>query len=937
MANNYDTTTKFKVDISELKSAMQEAKRSIALANSEFKSASSGMDNWSKSSDGLTAKLKQLNSNLGNQKTVLTQYEKTLEEVKKEYGENSKEAQEWQIKVNNQQAVVNKTEQAIAKFETQLTNVTKAEEISAKTGKDVDTVLEEMTKGANSAEGGIAKLEGGFTVLKGAMASLVADGIRKVVEGLKEIATASVSIGMDFEQSMSQVQAISGASADELSQLEATAREFGATTVFSASESAQALKYMALAGWDAQQSSDALGGVLNLASAGAMDLASASDMVTDYMSAFNMEAKKAGYMADILAYAQGNANTSVEQLGQAFQNASANMSASGQDIETTTALISAMSNQGLKGSRAGTALSAMMRDLTAKMKDGKIAIGDTLVEVQDAEGNFRDLTDILKDVETATNGMGTAQKATALQSTFTADSIKGINLVLNEGVDSIASFEEELRNSSGTAEDMATTMNDNVAGKIKTFKSALEEIALKIYENLEPALSDVMTFVQDLADSFNEWLADPANKKAIDDLAKSLKDFVKNSLTSIKDFVKFFINNKDGIIAGITAIGAGLVAWNVANMINGVVKSVKAFQLANEGATVAQALLNGVMKANPIMLIATLLTTLIAGLVTFIATNDEAKAKLIEVWNAIKEGVGTAIEGLVTFFTVTIPNALQSVIEWVKSNWTTLVTFLINPFAGLFKYFYENNAKFKEFVDNAINAIKELPVKVWTWLLNTISKVKDWFTQMIQKAKDTGSQFVSNIIEFISQLPSKIWTWLSNAISKVTNFVSDLKSKALEAGRGFVTNIINAVSGLPEQFKSIGSNIVEGIWSGITNGWGNLVENIKGLAKGLLESAKEALKVNSPSKVFRDVIGKAIPEGIGVGIKKYSSYATNAVNTMADGIVTTGDNAINGNSSVNGVGGVVNNFNQYNYSPEPLNRLEIYRQSKNLLGFAGGV
>jgi len=159
---------------------------------------------------------------------------------------------------------------------------------------------------------------------------------------------------MNFTSMMSEVAAISGADEGELAKLEATAREYGATTVFSATEASEALKYMSLAGWDAGQSTSAIGGVLNLAAASGMGLGEASDMVTDYLSAFGMQADKSDYFADMLSYAQSNSNTTAAQLGQAYLNSAANLHAAGQDIETTTSLLEAMANQGTKGAQAGT-------------------------------------------------------------------------------------------------------------------------------------------------------------------------------------------------------------------------------------------------------------------------------------------------------------------------------------------------------------------------------------------------------------------------------------------------------------------------------------------------------------------------------------------------------------------------------------------------------
>ena len=303
-----------------------------------------------------------------------------------------------------------------------------------------------------------------------------------ITAAVKQATQYVVQVGSAFEASMSEVQAISGATGAELEKMSAKAKQLGSTTKFSATEASQALKYMALAGWDTNKSISAIDGVLQLAAASGIDLAAASDMVTDYLSAFGMEASQATYMADMLAYAQSHSNTTAEQLGEAYKNCAANLNASGQDIETTTALLEGMANQGKKGSEAGTQLAAIMRDLTAKMDEGAIQIGETSVAVMDAQGNFRDLTDIITDVDAATAGMGDAEKAAALATTFTSDSITGLNLILNEGIGKIAGYEEELRNSSGAAADMADTMQNNLQGKITAAGSALEGLGIAAYD-----------------------------------------------------------------------------------------------------------------------------------------------------------------------------------------------------------------------------------------------------------------------------------------------------------------------------------------------------------------------------------------------------------------------------------------------------------------------
>lgn len=360
-----------------------------------------------------------------------------------------------------------------------------AQQVGAKAGKGVESGIKEGTEKSGSL---LDKLKGKFSVAFAAIGGIVAGF------SMAEVARQIVETGQKFENSMSNVEALSGATGDELDALEAKAREMGATTTYSASEAADALGYMALAGWDANESIEGLPGVLSLAQAGQMDLAAASDLVTDYLSAFGMEADDTTRMVDVLAYAQANANTTVDGLGMAFKNVAANAHAAGMDVETTSAAISMMANQGLKGSEAGTALAAVLRDMTAKAEDGAIAIGDQTVAIADSQGNYRDFTDILRDVAAATEGMGDQEKSAALMTTFTADSIKGLNLMLNAGADEMASFRDELYNSSGAAETMADVMTDNLTGDIKEFESALEELQLKIYDSLKEPLRDATQF-----------------------------------------------------------------------------------------------------------------------------------------------------------------------------------------------------------------------------------------------------------------------------------------------------------------------------------------------------------------------------------------------------------------------------------------------------------
>ena len=605
MANTTSTTT-FKADISSLKSAMQQAKRQVQLANSEFKAASATMDDWSDNADGLKAKLTQLNTVLSSQKTQLSLLEDELDKTVEEYGDNSAAADRVRISINNMKAEIAKTESQIEGYTDDLDELEKEDDDAAESMDDLTDATEDAGEG--------------FTVFKGVLSDLISNVVTWAVSELKNLATEVVETGSSFEKSMSNVAAISGATEDELNLLTETAKEFGSNTQFSASEAADALSYMALAGWDAETSVSALGGVLDLAAASGMDLASASDMVTDYMSAFGMEAEESSYFADLLAYAQSNANTTAEDLGEAYKNCAANLSAAGQDVETTTALLSEMANQGLKGSTAGTALSAVMRDITKNMEDGEIAIGDTNVQVMDAEGNFRDLTDILKDVEDATDDMGDAEKSAALMSTFTSDSIKGLNLILNAGVDDAAEFEEELRNCTGTASDMAAVMNDNLSGDLTALNSKLEGVKITIYESFAPAMRDAVDKISEVIDSV-DW----------SEVGQDLGELAVKAVSFFSTVVEHGDLVKEVLRTIGTTMGTAFVVTKVTSFATGIVSLYKTFttlKTATDAATTSQLLLNVAQNAMPIGLIITAVATLATGLLYLISNYEYAEEEV---------------------------------------------------------------------------------------------------------------------------------------------------------------------------------------------------------------------------------------------------------------------------------------------------------------------
>ena len=541
-------------------------------------------------------KKQQQNSNL-----IIARAAKELKALQRQVEENGEADEEQKSKIAQLNRVIDEEKEKVEQLKKEQEKLQQAlRDTAGATGQ-----LGENSENLNQK----------FSAVTVAVGNLISQGINILLSKIGDLAKEVINVGESFTSSMSEVQAISGATAEQLEILEQTARKYGATTKFSATEAADALKYMALAGWNVQQSTAALGGILDLAAASGMDLAKASDMVTDYLSAFGMAADQSAYFADLLTYAQGNSNTSAEQLGEAYRNCAANLNAAGQDVETVTSLLEAMANQGKKGSEAGTAMAAIVRDLTNKMDSGKIKIGETSIAVQDAEGNFRDLTDILVEVEKATNGMGTAEKAAALSATFTADSINGINLILNEGMSKVSGYEKALRSSSGAASDAASVMSDNLSGDMKNLGSALDELKLKLYDSAETPLRNLVKLIN------TDGIA------ALEGIIKNLK-----------------------IVVPVTVGAATAMATLKANMamsaaIEKLIHGFNGMTLAEIAAKAATEGLKGALdsiKAHPVVAVLSLLATA-ASIITTIAVMNSTASESTDKLTASTKQYGQAL------------------------------------------------------------------------------------------------------------------------------------------------------------------------------------------------------------------------------------------------------------------------------------------------------
>ena len=532
-------------------------------------SAKKGLENAQKVSQKAAQRYEELSKALKEAEKAQENMQKSGKDGTKEYQQQSKEVEslqkavekqglecqkcegkvsDWSKKVSDAENDIEKNNQALKQNEKYLQEAQNATDNCAKSineyGKETTTVI------TTTKEFGESLKEGFGEALAAKGLELAGEAISAIGDKAKEAAEYVVEVGSSFEAGMSEVEAISGATGSELEALENKAKSLGSSTKFSATEAANAMTNMSLAGWSVNQTLSGIDGVLQLAAASNMDLADASQIVTDNISTFNLEASQSTHLADMMAYAQANSSTTAAELGEAYKNCSANMNAAGQDIETTTSFLEALANNGLRSSEAGTSLAAIMRDLTSKMKDGKIAIGDTSVAVMDSNGNFRDATDILKDVESATDGMGDAQKQAALMATFTSDSIKGLNMLLNTGADQVAGYEESLRNCSGAASDMADTMQDNLQGKLTELSSATEGLGIAVYDYISGPLQGGVELLTDVVSGLTDAITPQK------DAMEEMYDEVVQSSQKVADNVQAIDDQFTGTLDSVENVGA---------------------------------------------------------------------------------------------------------------------------------------------------------------------------------------------------------------------------------------------------------------------------------------------------------------------------------------------------------------------------------------------
>lgn len=662
---------------------------------------------------------------------------------------------------------------------------------------------------------------------------------------------AAVKKSIDFDDSMRKVKATSGATGNEFQQLRDKALEMGAKTKFSASESADALNYMALAGWDTKDMLGGIDGVMQLAAASGEDLGQVSDIVTDSLTAFGMKAKDSGHFADVLAQTSSKANTDVRGLGEAFKYAAPVAGALGYTVEDTSIAIGLMSNAGIKGEKAGTALRTMFTNLSKPTGDMKKKMDELGISITDSNGNMLPMRDVMDQLRGKFKNLSKEQQANAASTIFGKEAMSGALAIINASDEDYQKLTKSIDGSKGAANRMSKEMEGGIGGSLRQMKSAIESLAISIGDVMAPYIKKLAEWVSHAASKLNEMPKGTQKivvglglvAAAIGPLLVTLGVMVSTIgsamtvigplMTSIRtlSFITKGWALATGFLNTILSVAKGQIALQT--VLTGKYSLVtKTAALVTRGLGLAIRFMTG-----PIGLVITAVGLLVAAIVHLWRNNETFRNNVIKIWNTIKDGLLTIWNGIKTFG-IAVWNGLKTGVMYIVQTWWTLLKSYFNIW--------------KAVITTIFNTIKNVIVGVW----NTIKSV----TMFIINAWKSGITAIFNglliIIKGILNLYKNAFinTWnlikfavisVARAIaSMVINSWNNIKNATIfvfNLVKGIITTIWSAIRSTMYRLASGAYQIVKNIWYSLSRTTQNVFSSLRAWITGLWTKIKNSV------------------------------------------------------------------------------------------------
>lgn len=940
-----NVTTKFKVDVSDLKAGITEANKQMRLANAEFNKAASGMDNWAKSSTGIAAKLKQLDSILASQKSKVQNYNDQLKRQKDAYDENGRRADELRAKLKeladngvsktsdeykkyqteltkcekeqqankkaiddlnitilNQEAAVNKTEKEMGELTEELGKVEVAEKEAAKTGKSVDDVLKDM-------EGSTKEADGGFTVLKGTLANLAAAGIQKAIDGLKKLGSAMYDAWQEYDEGADIIITKTGATGKAAEDLEKVYKNVSKSVVADFNTLGTAVGEVntrfGLTGTELENLSTEF---LKFAEINGTDVNDSIDKTQSAMAAWGIEAKDAGLMLDTLNKAGQDTGINVNDLAEKMTTCAPAMKAMGFSASDAAMFIANLDKNGVD---ASATLSGMKKALTNAAKEGK------------------PMSQAMSEMESSIKNAGSETEAITIATELF-------------GTKAGASIATAVREGKLSFSDLGTSMTDFEGNVNSTFENTLDAP-----DKFKLAIQGIRTEMADTAGKMMEKY-EPQISAALESVGKIVDKVFKGVETAV-DFV---LDNGDTIIAVITGIATAMAVYiGYTTAMTVMTEGWKALTIVTKAQTAAQWLLNTAMNANPIGIVIAAVAGLVAAFVILWNKSEKFREFWIELWEKIKTAVKPVIEALVKWFSETwakikavwakVPEFFKGIWDGIKKIYSVVVTWFKDKFSAAWTAIKNAWSAVTSWFSNLWNSIKSVFSSVatwfsdkfkaaWTGIKNAFSSVKSWFTSRWNDIKNV----FNGVATWFGDKFSAAWTAIKNKFSGWASFWSGLWTSVKNKFKGLGTSIGNAISG---SVKSGINKVISGAESAINKGIG-LVNSAIGLINKLPGvNIGKVGKVNFPRLATGGVLRKGqvgLLEGSGaeavVPLERNKQWIRAVAKDMREELM--GNRPIGAGSNINT--NKTQNFTQIINAPKQPSRIELYRQTKNLLSLA---
>ena len=590
-----------------------------------------------------------------------------------------------------------------------------------------------------------------------------------VVAGL---GVAAVKTASDFDSAMSQVKAVSGATGSDFDALRDKAREMGAKTKFSASEAADALNYMAMAGWKTGDMLDGIEGVMNLAAASGEDLALTSDIVTDALTAFGLKASDSAHFADILAAASSNSNTNVAMMGETFKYCAPIAGALGFSAEDAAEAIGLMANAGIKSSQAGTALRTIMNNLTSEIQISGAALGEVTIQTTNTDGSMRELSVILGECRTAFAELSESEKAQAAEALVGKNAMSGFLALMNAGEEDVRKLSEAISDCDGASEEMALTMQDNLEGQLTILKSQLEELAISIGDMLMPAIRTIVGWIQGFVDTLNQM--DEGTRKVIVTIALVVAAIAPVLI---------------GVGKVISAVGT---IMTIVPKLVGMVKTVKT----------ALSALHATMLANPIALVIAAIVALVAAFVHLWNNSEEFREFWINLWESIKETVRVCWDAIKT----TITNVVNAIGNFLSNAWNAISSTISSVLQGIYSVVSSAWNGIINVITTILNAIASAVSSIWNGITGAISTAA-------QTIYSTVSSAFQSMLDSIGVICGSIYSVVKGGFDSAVGFVKGLASEAFTWGVDFIGGLINGIRSMIGKVGEVVSGVAEKIRS----------------------------------------------------------------------------------------------------------------------------